>query len=86
MRNMTKKTQPKNHFFLKHFFFLNDILFTATAALYLRSSLTDAQRSHLEQRQFLTIMSLLELRKLKVKVAYYYHHHDHHHQKSQKFE
>ena len=59
---------------LKYNIFLN-----ATAALYLRLSLTDAQRSHLGRRQFSTLISLLELRKFKVKVAYYYHHHDHHH-------
>ena len=47
--------------------------------------LCDTQRSHAGQRQFSTLISLLQLRKLKVKVAYYYHHydHDHHHQNYQ---
>ena len=57
----------------------NNIFLTATTALYLKLSMTDAQRSHLGQRQFLTLISLLELRKFKVKVAYYYNHHDNHH-------
>ena len=43
------------------------------------ASLTDAQRSHLGQRQFSTLISLLQIRKFRVKVAYYYPHHDHHH-------
>ena len=57
----------------------NNIFLTATAALYLKFSMTDAQRSHLGQRQFSILISLLQLRKFKVKVPYYYHHHYHHH-------
>ena len=56
-----------------------NIFLTATAALYLGPSLTDAQRSHLGKRQFSTLISLLQLRKFRVKVAYYYHNNDHHH-------
>ena len=37
--------------------------------------MTNTQRSHLGQRQFSTLISLLELRNFKVKAAYYYHHH-----------
>ena len=81
---MANKNQPKIMFskkkIFKFFFVLkNNIFLTATAALYLKLSMTDTQRSHLGQRQFSTLISLLELRKFKVKVAYYYHHNDHHH-------
>ena len=61
-------------FFEKYYFFLS-----AKAVPYLVSSQTDTQRSHLGQRQFVTLMSLLVLRKFKVKGAYYQHHQDHHH-------
>ena len=67
----------KNKKYLIFFVLKNNIFLTA--ALYLKLSMTDAQRSHLEQRQFSTLISLLGLRKFKVKVAYYYHHHYNHH-------
>ena len=57
----------------------NNIFLTATAALYLKLSLTDKQRSHLGKRKLSTLILLLQPRKFKVKVAYYYHHNDHHH-------
>ena len=65
LRGIWQKNQPKDHLFTIFFcFFLeNYIILTATAVLYLRSSLTGAQRSHLGQRQFSIIISLLQLRK-----------------------
>ena len=76
MRKMTRKIQSINHVCL-FLFFHNNIVLPAKAALYLGLSLTDPQRSHLGQRQFSTLISLLELRQLKVKAAYYYHYHHH---------